>query len=157
MKLQKRRIQKASKFIGKLRRHKLDMSYVASLNGAKTMNPHSCNSAGCVMGWLPIIFPKYFKYGRKWSGPVYVYRIGKRQNLTTSVEEFFGIPYIDADQLFGAGASGYQTPKQVAKGLKEYVKLGHLSKRLHRVFFNTNYFNYKSYLKFQKEFLQSKK
>lgn len=127
MVLNKARIYKMARFIGKLKPHKLDMELVAKPNESKKMDPFRCASAACVMGWMPAVFPKDVRW-KIYDDDTWVkINVSKTKPRWADVDasivgKFFGIPFQAANILFGTGEEGYRTPKEVSKGLMEYAK-----------------------------------
>jgi len=125
-----KRLTKVADFISAIKPPKFDMSFYTNLKGQKKMNPLKCTSAGCVIGWFPSIFPSKFRwdYSSTDDTPRVQLKIHFVNDLLTDplsdVVEFLDIPYSDADVLFGSGFEGYKTHKQVAKGIRRYIKTG---------------------------------
>lgn len=118
-----RRLLTVADFIEKLKPRKLRMEYLADLKGAGRMDPFECNSSvACVMGWLPAIFPRIFKWVVR-PGSVSI-ALRERPLMSYSAGGMFGISGGDAVYLFGLGTKRYHTPKQVAEGIREYVRTG---------------------------------
>lgn len=123
--LNKVRVRKMARFIGKLKPYKLEMSVVCELYQSEKMDAYHCKSAACVMGWMPAVFPKYARWTKPEPGldsPNVQIRLTQRghwQDL--DVEEFFGMPEKACDIMFGSGFEGYNTPAQVSKGLINYI------------------------------------
>lgn len=135
---QRRRLLKVADFIGRLKPRKLQMSYVARTNKRREdipslmsilpedMNPRECKSAACVMGWMPFIFPRHFKYTTfdVASGTLSVQHKATGNRDFDAVEAFLGVPHEHGAYLFGSGTPSYETPKQVSRALRSYAKTG---------------------------------
>jgi len=136
--MNKAKILKLAEFIERLPRRKLNMGYIARLNGSKQMDPHECNSAACAMGWAPAVFPRELKWTRdvaiisRKTGLRDLSAIAQVLDITdvrTGVSIDGTIQREDALYLFSSGRPLYHTPKQVAAGLREYAKTGILPER----------------------------
>lgn len=123
--MNRKRLLKLADFIEKLPKHKLDMDTVGELRGSKRMNFKECKSAACAMGWTPAVFPSLVKWRYDRTIPV-VYVESPTAIDKAAMQEIFDIDDIDADILFGPARRNYTTPKQVAKGIRRYVKTGRL-------------------------------
>ena len=145
---QKEQMKKAASFIRKLKVRKLDMNYVAATwckietypyevfsDDPKDMKPNECNSAGCVMGWMPRIFPEKFEYVRddgvpEGSGRLHIRLKGTDHRNLDAMEEFFEMEMGDADTLFGPAQPGHTTPREVARNLEYYAEHEELPEHL---------------------------
>lgn len=145
---QKEQMKKAASFIRKLKVRKLDMNYVAATwckieiypyevfsDDPKDMKPNQCNSAGCVMGWMPRIFPEKFEYVRdlgthEGSGRLHVKLTGTDLLNQDAMEEFFEVDVDVADVLFGPAQVGHTTPREVARNLEYYAEHEELPEHL---------------------------
>ncbi len=146
--MKEKEIRKIAAFIRKLPPRKLNMSVVAMTNkwikasygercysdNPRDMNPRECNSAGCVMGWMPRIYPRLFKYVPEGSGSGSFYvkfvHNGLEHYDREAMEVFLDIPWSAASVLFGPRRPGHSTPKQVAANLEYYAEHGELPKRI---------------------------
>jgi hypothetical protein len=120
----KKDILKLSAFIAKLKPTKLNMGIVAELRGSEKMDPIKCNSAGCAMGWSPIVFPNKLVYEDNDEDTLTIATKDLKHDGVEAMVYVLKIPDFDADILFGAGSKTYRSPEQVAKGLKEYANTG---------------------------------
>lgn len=135
--MNKKRLLKLANFIEKLPNKRLNMNVVALSNAKGKMGYKECGSVACAMGWTPAVFPKLVKWiecsggnelnvcmtheeAREW-----LRGNGSLANNSAMVE-LFDIPYLDADYIFGLSKSKYHTPKQVAEGIRKYVKTGEI-------------------------------
>ena len=125
--MNKKRLLKLADFIEKLPPRKLDMMHISDLNGAEVMNYRECTSVACAMGWTPAVFPKLVQWKYDYNSPDVVDKHGNSNE--DAVATLFDIKVCDMEILFGCGTPRYHTPKQVAAGLREYVKTGVVPKR----------------------------
>ncbi len=126
MKINKKRIYKLADFIGTLERKKLNMRFVAKdPSGKGKINPYKCNSVACAMGWAPFVFPKLLRWKFVVEKMATIQTRGrKRLYAYEALEKILSISGWDSVILFGSGKSGYRTPKQVSKGLKQFADTG---------------------------------
>ena len=136
----RRRLLKHADFIAKLKPHKLNMGLVArSLHEGQSyyeesdptkMDPFHCKSVACAMGWTPVTFPDLmeWKLARPDDCELAVRAKRKRGLYDYDAMEwlFEGVPPRHLNKLFGSGETGYETPKEVAKGLRYYAETGQL-------------------------------
>jgi len=129
----KRRLLKLCEFLEQLPRKRFDFSVVAK--------EHSCGTVGCAIGWTPAVFPRLVKWlPAKKGKEIDVMLTGGRRGhfYTTVAKSLFGINHYQAEGLFtpytylrmgenfGDGIEGLPdkaTPKQVAKRLRQFLKL----------------------------------
>jgi hypothetical protein len=147
--MKQKEIRKIAGFIRKLKPRKLNMNIVAATNkwikkkgweeahysdDPRDMKPNECTSAGCVMGWMPRIFPKLFQYVAEGSGSGGFYvkfvKDGVEHYDRAAMEVFLDIPGYDASILFGPKRPRHHTPKQVADNLEYYAEHGKLPEKI---------------------------
>lgn len=130
--MNKERLLKLAAFIEKLPPRKVYMGCVARLNGAKRMNPFECTSVACAMGWTPAVFPHLVAWAEE-DDDVHRFVCLKRRDGEINEEAMtilFDIDESDALSIFNSGREKYHTPKQVALGIREYVKTGKVPPRM---------------------------
>jgi hypothetical protein len=123
----RKRIAKLATFIKNLKSEKLDMGQVAYIGDSGNMDPKKCNSAGCAMGWSPIVFPDLLEYRKPTKeSKVWDIRLKRKKKVLNyeAISEVLGIPDDDAAHLFCSGRTVYDTPAQVSAGLLQYAKDG---------------------------------
>lgn len=128
------RIDQHAGFLETLGQRQFNMGIVACI-GPKV----ECVSAGCAMGWTPNTFPELVRWAytpeevRAWRR---VASENKRNSFAVSVQWrddpgvidheamrlLFDITDREVGVLFGTGYNGYQTPKEVARGLRYFAK-----------------------------------
>ncbi len=83
-----------------------------------------CTSAGCVMGWMPTIFPDQGLHLRKqWWGICLRYR--RETNSYDSAASFLGITRSHCVNLLDANRNHIrESPDDTADRLEEYLKTG---------------------------------
>jgi hypothetical protein len=121
------RFYRLASFLERLPPHKLDMSVVLDLKGSQKMDPYSCKSAACAMGWLPAVFPRYFKWRATPVVPEWEWGVVLKPGLLEDYDaaaKFFDIPFKHVLVVFGPGRKKYRTPEQVAKYIKQYADTG---------------------------------
>jgi len=127
--MNKQRLLKLADFIGKLPKRKLEMPEIARVDmETGRMNPNECGSVACAMGWSPFVFPRLLGHEETYDGSLERAVVSKKTGNINwlAMVEIFNISHDDADELFGGGDDGYETPKEVAKGIRRYVNTGKL-------------------------------
>ena len=130
--MNKGRLLKLADFIGKLKPKKLDMDTIvnphyAEKDDKQSMNPYKCTSAACAMGWTPAVFPRlvewssYDKHSKSIEGVRLKVKGPRKYFDWDAMAKLFSITDTEATSLFGSGDPSYETPKQVAKGIKKFV------------------------------------
>lgn len=122
--MKKAKLLKLAAFIAKLKPHKLDMDLYADFRGSRKLIPTRCKSAACALGWATVVFPRELKLVAEDGEVGFVVMRHDDWEDSYAGAQVFDVPQEDADQLFGAGQLGYETPAQVAATIRRYVKTG---------------------------------
>ena len=108
-----------------------DFNVVALAGDAETPTGH-CGSAGCAIGELPVVWPRYWAFEPVAADgymPPYLLR-GDEFTLPRAVAKWFGIPVADVYGLFYPGEerwwnpqrlSGTASAQDVAAGIRQYI------------------------------------
>jgi hypothetical protein len=111
------------------------MKEICDLNGETHMDPYRCKSAACAMGWTPAVFPRLLKWVpvsrfNTYDSILSVMAIVPLKNTKAerlcnldAMQVVFDISHLHAACVFGSGRKTYHTPKQVARGIREYIAL----------------------------------
>ena len=145
--MNKKRLLKLADFIEKLEKKKLNMrtlvcprtqfaqalrEFQVGSSGSK-MDRFHCNGAACAMGWTPAVFPRLVEWTPSDRPFMHIRGKGKNKGLWNCnlMAKIFDIPIEDAGYyIFSSGEPLYHTPKQVARGIREYVKPGKIPARM---------------------------
>ena len=120
--MKKAKLLKLADFIEKLKPKALDMDCVVD-----KFDSDRCATIACAMGWTPKVFPREMKWLTYSAG---VMHIETGAMNWTAMATLFDISCSDANVIFSDGGDRYYTPKQVAAGIREYVKLGRVPSRM---------------------------
>jgi hypothetical protein len=120
---QAKRLLKLADFLEDIPRKHFDMGQYASKD-PNGKGKFKCGTTACALGWATQI-PAFRKLGFKMNSkghPVFADQDGNRFFCLEAGEEFFAIDSYETSKLFSGDDEAYATPKQVAKGIRKFVK-----------------------------------
>lgn len=128
--LHKDRLLKLAEHLERIPNKKFNLSsWIQTVNGPANQNgftKHSCGTAACAVGYLPVVFPKYFEYNYLDS---YSPRLRYKTKAVLDLDGFFGATHffgLSEDQAFNLFMpSNYPRDRQgktsVARRIRDFV------------------------------------